>query len=164
MSDQNDTSDLDIIRTILKAARHATVTTRSGDALHSRPLAIVQDEEEFTDTLYFFTQDPSAKTADVASHPEVNVAVGDDKGHLSFSGTADVTRDAALIDRFWNPWAEAWFEDGRQDPAVALLRVSVDTVEYWDMDKPSIVRGIEIVKGLLTKTPPNVGESKTVEL
>lgn len=164
MTDQSDTSDLDIIRTILKGARFATVTTRSGDALHSRPLAVVQDEDDFTDTLYFFTQDPSGKTADVAEHPEVNVAVGDDKGHLSLSGTADVTRDAALIDRFWNPYAEAWFEDGRNDPTVALLRVSVDTAEYWDTDKPRVVKGIEIVKGLLTKTPPNVGESKTVEL
>lgn len=166
MSDQNYTSadDLDTIRTILGDARFANVTTRSGRDLHSRPLAIVQDSDEFTDTLYFFTQDPSPKTADIGAHPEVNVAVSADKGHLSLSGRASVDRDPALIDKFWNPWAEAWFEGGREDPSVALLRVDVDSVEYWDTDKPAIARGFEIVKGLLTKTPPDVGDNKTVEL
>lgn len=156
-------TDIETIRTILKAARHATVTTRSeGDALHSRPLAILEDD--FTDTLWFFTQDPSPKTTDISHHPEVNVAVSDGKGHLSFSGTASVTRDAALIDKYWNPWAEAWFENGKDDPTVALLQVDVDTVEYWDTDRPAVVKAVEIIKGLVTKTPPDVGDNRTVEI
>ncbi|CAN5300246.1 pyridoxamine 5'-phosphate oxidase family protein [soil metagenome] len=160
MSDQ---SDIEIITEILTAARYATVTTRShGDALHSRPLAVVQDD--FTGTLWFFTADPSPKTSDIAQHPEVNVAVGDDKGHLSMSGTASVDRDPATIDKYWNPWAEAWFEGGREDPTVALLRVDVDTVELWDMNKPGIAKAFELVKGIITRTPPNVGESRTVEV
>jgi len=159
----NDQSDIEIIRTILKAARTATVTTRShGDALHSRPLGLVQDD--FTNTLWFFTQDPSPKTSDIEHHPEVNVAVSDEKGHLSLSGKASIDRDPALIDKFWNPWAEAWFDGGRDDPTVALLRVDVDTVEIWDMDKPAIAKGFELVKGLLTRNPPQVGDSRTVDV
>lgn len=159
----NDKSDLETIRTILKSAHTAIVTTRShGDALHSRPLGLVQDE--FTNTLWFFTQDPSPKTTDVAHHPEVNVSVSDGKGHLSLSGKASVDRDRARIDEFWNPWAEAWFEGGKDDPTVALLRVDVDTVEVWDMDKPAIAKGFELVTGLLTRTPPDVGDSRTVAL
>ena len=158
-----DQSDLELIRTILKAARTAIVTTRShGDALHSRPLGLVDDD--FTGTLWFFTQDPSPKTTDVAHHPEVNVSVSDGKGHLSLSGTASVDRDPALIEKFWNPWAEAWFEGGMDDPTVALLRVDVDTAEIWDMTKPAIAKGFELVKGLVTRTPPEVGDSRTVDV
>src|ERR1700712_136283 len=123
--------DLTTISTILHAARFATVTTvgEHGE-LHSRPLAIIEDD--FDGTLWFFTQDPSAKTEEIAKHPEVNVAVGDGKGYLSLSGTASVDRDAARIDRYWSPYAEAWFERGRDDPSVALLRVDVDSAEIWD--------------------------------
>jgi general stress protein 26 len=155
--------DLDTIRTILSAGRFATVTTQtSAGALVSRPLAL--QDREFDGHLYFFTQDPSPKTADIAVNPEVNVAVDDGKGNLSLSGTASVTRDAALIDELWNPFAEAWFEKGREDPSVALLDVEVKTAEYWSMDKPAIARGFEIVKGLVTKSTPDVGENKTVTL
>jgi general stress protein 26 len=159
----NTDDDLSTISAILRAARFATVTTRGAHgALHSRPLALLDDE--FEGTLWFFTQDPSEKTAEIAKHSEVNVAVGDGKGYLSLAGTASIDRDQERIDRFWNSYAEAWFEQGRTDPTVALLRVDVDTAEIWDTDKPAVVKAFELVKGILTKSAPDVGETSTVTL
>lgn len=155
--------ELDIVRTILKAARTASVTTQTADgSLHSRPLAVIQDE--FDGTLWFFTGDPSPKTADIATHPAVNVSVGDGKGWLSLSGTGRVSRDAARIDKYWNPWAEAYFEGGRHDPSVALLEVEVSTIHYWDLDKPAIVTAFEVVKGLVTRSAPDVGDDGVITL
>ena len=157
------TDDMSTIREILGSERTAIVTTRSGSDLHSRPLAILQGDD-FDGTLWFFTQDPSPRTADIAHSPEVNVSVDGSKGYLSFAGTATVSRDQAKIDEYWNPWAEAWFEGGRDDPTVALLEVTVDSVEYWDLDKPKLARALEVVRAIVTKTPPDVGDSTTVEL
>ena len=154
--------DLETITSIMKDAKFATVTTHSADGeLYSRPLAVLQDD--FDGTVWFFTQDPSPKTEDVAHDPHVNVAYADGASHVSLSGTASVTRDAALIDKFWNPWAEAWFEGGRSDPSVALLQVDAASVEFWHVDKPAVVRAFEVAKALITKKGPDVGESKTVE-
>ena len=139
-----------------------TTTSSAGD-LHSRPLALL-GADEFTGTLWFFTQDPSPKTQDVRLNPAVNVSVSDKKGYLSLAGTATVERDTAKIDEYWNPWAEAWFEGGREDPTVALLRVDVSTAEYWSIDKPAVARLFEVAKGLVTKSEPDVGENKTVAL
>ncbi|MBN9173393.1 MAG: pyridoxamine 5'-phosphate oxidase family protein, partial [Microbacterium sp.] len=130
------TDELEIVRTILKSARTASVTTQTASgALHSRPLAVLEDD--FAGTLWFFTADPSSKTADLAAHPQVNVSVGDGKGWLSLSGLATISRDQERIDRYWNPWAAAYFEGGRDDPAVALLQVDVSSIHYWDLDKPA---------------------------
>lgn len=156
-------NEIEIVQRILKAARTASVTTRTKDgALHSRPLGVVEDE--FEGRLWFFTADPSAKTADVAAHPEVNVSVGDGKGWLSLSGTAKVSRDQERIDQYWNPWAAAYFEGGRDDPSVALLEIDVDTIEYWDLDKPAIVQGFEVLKGIITRKAPDVGDSGTLSV
>lgn len=158
-----DTSELETIRGILGAARIATLTTRSieGD-LQSRPMALV--EHDFDGTLWFFTEEPSGKTAVLAEHPDVNVAIGDGKGHLSLSGRASVERDAARIDELWNPWAESWFERGRDDPRVALLRVEVETAAYWDTDRPAVVKVVELVKGLVRPTSPDLGETGAVTI
>lgn len=158
-----DNNDMNTIRDILGSERTAIVTTRSGHDLQSRPLALL-GADEFDGTLWFFTNEPSPKTTDIESHPEVNVAVGGSKGYLSLAGTAVVSRDQAIIDKYWNPWAEAWFEGGRQDPSVALLEVTVESVEFWDLDKPKLARALEVVRAIVTKTPPDVGDSRTVEI
>jgi general stress protein 26 len=155
--------DLEIIDRIIKKTRFATVTTRTADGdLVSRPLAVL--ERDFDGTVWFLTAHPSPKTDDVAGDPHVNVAYIDGSSVVSLAGTATVERDQARIDEFWNPWAESWFEGGRDDPSVALLRIEGTSVEYWHIDKPAVVRGFEVVKGILTRKAPDVGENKTVEL
>lgn len=155
--------DLDIISTIVSGTRIAVVTTRSaGGELHSRPLAVL--DKEFEGTLWFFTKDPSPKTADVASDPQVNVALNDGKSYLSLAGTASVEKDQARIDELWNPMVEAWFDEGREDPTIALLRVDATSAEYWSVDKPGFVRAFEVAKALVTRTTPDFGENKTVSL
>ena len=155
--------ELETINHIITSTRFATVTTRTADGdLVSRPLAVL--DRKFDGTVWFFTQDPSPKTDDIARDAHVNVAYADGASVVSLSGTATVDRDQARIDEFWNPWAEAWFDGGRQDPTVALLRIEATSAEYWHIDKPAVVRGFEVIKALVTRKAPDVGENRTVEL
>lgn len=155
--------ELDTINSIMKATQFAIVTTRNQDgALHSRPLAVL--DSEFTGTVWFFTQEPSPKTEELAHDDHVNVSYADGASHISLAGTAVVSRDRAMIDKFWNPWAEAWFPEGKDDPTVALLEITADSIEYWHVDKPGIVRAFEVAKALITRGAPEVGESRTVDL
>ena len=158
-----DDTDIETIRTIIDAAKVAVLTTTShGGELHSRPLAVLADK--FEGSLWFFTADPSPKSEDIALNPEVNVAYADGKGYLSIAGTASIERNQTRIDQLWTPMAEAWFENGKDDPSVALLRVDARSAEYWSSDKPGIVRAFEIAKAIVTKTQPDVGENRTVAL
>ena len=155
--------DMTTIDRIIKKTRFATVTTRTADGdLVSRPLAVL--EHDFDGTVWFFTAEPSPKTDDVAHDAHINVAYVDGSSVVSLSGTATVERDRARIDEWWNPWVEAWFPDGKDDPSVALLKVEATSAEYWHVDKPGIVRAIEIVKAIATRTVPDVGDNRTVEL
>jgi general stress protein 26 len=155
--------ELETIHSIMRGARFASVTTRGAlGALYSRPLAVL--DHDFDGVVWFFTADPSPKTEELRADPHVNVAYSDGPSHVSLAGIASVTRDPVLIDRFWNPWAESWFEGGRDDPSVALLEVEAATVEYWHVDKPGIVRAVELARALVTGTAPDVGESRTIEL
>ena len=154
---------LKTINDIIKATRFATVTTRTADGdLVSRPLAVL--DRDFDGTVWFFTQDPSPKTRDIAEDPQVNVSFGDGKSYLSLAGTASVERNQIRIDQLWNPMVEAWFENGREDPTVALLRVDATSAEFWAIDKPGVVRAFEIAKAIVTKQTPDVGENRTVSL
>ena len=157
------TEDEQTIEKLVAKASIALVTTVAEDgSLVSRPLAVQQ--REFDGDLWFFTEDPSPKTAQVRANDQVNVAIQAGHGWLSISGRGSVSQDQAKIDELWNTGAEAWFEGGRQDPAVALLRVQADTAEYWTSKAPMIVTLAKYAKAAVTGGRPDVGTSKVVEL
>ncbi|RJU02020.1 general stress protein [Arthrobacter frigidicola] len=151
------------LRKILDKADIAILTTTNAQGqLVSRPLAI--HGKDFDGDLWFFTEDPSPKADEIRANPQVNVSVSTGKGYLSIAGTASMTRDQAKIDELWGPSVSAWFENGRDDPAVALIKVDADTAEYWSMDAPRVVSAVKMVKGLVTGTKPDSGKNEVIDL
>jgi hypothetical protein len=42
--------------------------------------------------------------------------------------------------------------------------VDATSVEFWHVDKPAVVRAVEVAKALITRQAPDVGESRTVDM
>jgi len=158
-----DTEDREKVEKLLKDAKIAIVTTVGEEGiLVSRPLALLA--RPFDGQLMFFTPDPSPKTGQVRANNHVNVAVQVDDGWLSIAGTARISRDPKTIDELWNKEAEAWFEQGKDDPNVALLCVDADTAEYWVSNTPKIVAAVKYAKAMVTGGTPDIGENATIQL
>ena len=47
------------------------------------------------------------------------------------TGRLSINNDRAVIDRLWNPWVAAWFEGGKDDPKLCLLRFDADHAKIW---------------------------------
>jgi general stress protein 26 len=155
--------EIEKVSKLIESARIALVTSVGEEGqLVSRPLAMQQ--REFDGTLWFFTQDPSPKTEQVAANNQVNVALQVDDGWVSIAGTATVSKDPAMIDELWNKAAEAWFENGKDDPTVALLKVKADTAEYWSIESNKLVSAVKYAKAIVTGGRPDVGDNATIEL
>lgn len=155
--------EIDKVSKLIESAKIAVVTTVGEEGqLVSRPLAMQQ--REFDGTLWFFTQDPSPKTEQVAVNDQVNVSLQVNNGWVSIAGTASVSRDRAMIDELWSAGAEAWFENGKEDPTVALLRVKADSAEYWTVESPKVVSAVKYAKAIITGDTPDVGDNATVQL
>jgi general stress protein 26 len=148
---------------LVAKAKIASVTTVTPEGkLVSRPLVVQQ--REFGGDLWFFTADPSNKTAHVQANQQVNVAFQAGNSYVSISGTASVSHDRAMIEELWNVGAEAWFAHGKDDPSVALLRVQADSAEYWTIDRPMVVTMIKYAKSAVTGQRPDVGDNEEVNL
>jgi general stress protein 26 len=155
--------EIEQLRTLIGKARIGIITTVNQEgALVSRPMAV--KERDFDGDLWFFTEDPSHKTDEVRTNPEVNVALESGSGWVSIAGVAEIVKDAAKIDELWDTGAQAWFENGRDDPKVALLKVTARTAEYWATDEPKPLVLFKYAKAVVTGGQPKVGESHTVDL
>jgi general stress protein 26 len=157
--DQDHQDDVARVAELVASARIALLTTVNA---HGQ---LASQERDFDGDLWFFTQDPSDKTAEIRANDQVNVSLQSGDGFLSIAGTAEITRDRARIDELWSAGAEAWFEGGKDDPTVALIRVHADAAEYWYQDTPKPVALIKYAKAAITgERPKDVGEHGTVEL
>ena len=98
---------------------------------HTQPMTA--KFEGNTGPLWFFaTKDNGLIAALGESHRAIATYTG--KGHdvfASIHGTLSIERDPTLVDRLWDKHTEAWFEGGKADPKLALLRLDTETSEIW---------------------------------
>lgn len=147
---------------IMDGARIGSLTTYDSKNLVSRPMGLQQSE--FDGELWFFTYDHTHKTDEIQAHPNVNVAFENKGSWVSLSGIASLSDDRSKMEELWNPFLKAWFPDELDTDGITLLKVTVESAEYWDSDNPQVVQLFGMVKAAVTGKPAKGGENKTVEL
>ena len=125
----------DAVRTLgalIEDVKVAMLTTIAPDGtLVSRPLRTLQ--MDFEGDLWFITAADSGKVADLAADGHVNLAYADPDSntYVSVSGHAQALQDRQRLDDLWSDHMKAYFPKGKDDPNIALLKVAVDSAEYW---------------------------------
>ena len=85
---------------------------------------------------WFFT----AKDHDIVQalqESDQAIAAYASKGHdlyASIRGRLSAEEDRAVIDRFWNPVAAQWYEGGKDDPKLVMLRLDPTDAKIWLSD------------------------------
>jgi len=154
------------VREMVKDIDFCMLTTVDEDGdLHSRPMS-VNGEIDPDGDMWFFTSESSHKVSEIEKLPKVNVSFAnpDDQRYVSISGTAQLVRDRKKIEELWKPEFKMWFPEGKDDPQVALLRVSLEKAEYWDSPSSTIGYAISFVSSLVTGKEADFGENKKIEL
>ena len=155
---QNDQEELKKFREIVGQIKFAMLTTVESDGrLFSRPMG-AQHMDENGD-LWFFTRRSSGKCEAVQTERQVNVAYAspDDSTYLSVSGSAQLVDDRAKAESMWNPILKAWFPKGLEDPELVLLKVQVESAEFWDSPSSKIVQLVGFAKAIVTGQPYKAG-------
>jgi general stress protein 26 len=115
---------------------------------HARPMT-AQFEGDRGGPIWFFTSKDNALMRKL-THSHRVIAAFSAKDHdlfASISGTLSVDNDQAVIDRLWNGFIDAWYEQGKDDPKLALLRLDPDHAQIW-LNGSSLVAGIKVLFGI----------------
>ncbi|WP_420606308.1 pyridoxamine 5'-phosphate oxidase family protein [Novosphingopyxis sp.] len=102
---------------------------------HSEPMT-AQFDDDIPNALFFYARRDNRLATGMASHPQAMVQFTG-KGHDFFaciSGMLSVSDDPRLIDKFWSNAIEAWFDGGKDDPNLTLLRFDMKNAEMWEAD------------------------------
>jgi general stress protein 26 len=162
---QRRQDNLEKLREMVKDIDFCMMTTVDENGhLHSRPMSVNEQVDPNGD-LWFFTSASSHKVSEISRLPKVNVSFADpdNQHYVSVSGTAQLVRDKTKIEELWKPEFKIWFPEGKDDPDVALLKVSLEKAEYWDSPSSTIGYVLNFVSSLVTGKEADRGENQKID-
>ena|SRR5688572_10269670 len=117
---------------------------------HSQPMtAQLLEEHEYTGgPVWFFTSSETDLFRAVGTSHRA-VLHFSSKGHELFAavdGEVMPVSDRTIIDRLWNKFVAAWFEGGKDDPKLRLLRFDGDRAQVW-LNENSALAGVKLLLG-----------------
>ncbi|MCR6721181.1 MAG: pyridoxamine 5'-phosphate oxidase family protein [Chitinophagaceae bacterium] len=59
---------------------------------------------------------------------------------------------------------EAWFEKGKEDPTIRVLKVTTNDGHYWDNKTNKLVTFLKMATSAVTGAKMDVGRSGTLDL
>ncbi|MEN3951109.1 pyridoxamine 5'-phosphate oxidase family protein [Iodidimonas sp. SYSU 1G8] len=100
--------------------------------------------------IWFFTSRESELVGACGAGASRAIGTFTSKGHDLFAtvrGTLVIDNDREAIERLWNPMIAAWYEGGKDDPDLVLLRFDAERAEIW-LDANSLIAGVKMLLGI----------------
>lgn len=116
---------------------------------HAQPMtAQLHDRVEGRGPIWFFTAKDVDLVRAMGSGAPATIHFAS-KGHdlfASIEGRLEPENDREKIERLWNPFVAAWYEGGKDDPKLQLLRFDPDHAQIW-LNENSLFAGVKLLLG-----------------
>jgi general stress protein 26 len=132
-------------------------TFPSSEPFESRPMSTLKVDDE--GNLWFMSPVESNKNEELQNDEHVQLIYSDNptSTFMSVFGTCEITRDRQKIDELWNPIAQVWFTEGKDDPRVRVIKVSPLNAYYWDNKHNKMIAFMKMMVSLAIKKPMDDG-------
>ena len=148
---------------LIKDVGTALMVTSTDEGLRGRPMVAIN--KDFGGELWFASNDGAPKLEEIANEAHVLLAYSEPKSqnYVSVAGSATIVHDTAKANELWSEGLRVWFPKGPDDPGMALIRVKIESAEFWDAPSSKWLYAYGYAKARLTGEPPrDVGENKVV--
>lgn len=148
---------------------HAVMLGADGAGPFMQPMAPQFDDDEsgaHANAIWFFTKTDTdlAKAVISPSDAKMCVCSQSRETYACLSGALMVDRNEQKIEKFWSPTVAAWFDDGKDDPKLTMLRFVPDKAAVWVSEAGAAKFGFEIAKANLANTTPDLGYHEVISL
>ena len=118
----------------------------------ARPMGLRETDAE--GNMWFLSSEESNKNFEIKEDNRVQLFFMNNGSseYLSVYGKAFIYKDKNTIEEKWTPIANAWFEEGKEDPKVTVIRVTPDETYYWDTKVGKLVSFLSFAAAAITET------------
>jgi general stress protein 26 len=116
----------------------------------SRPMSTRMVDEN--GNLWFFSRMDSYKNENILDDSRVQLLYAQpaNSHFLSIFGRAKIIKDRQKSDELWTVFAQTWFQEGKDDPELSLIKVEPERAHYWDTKHGRMVSLLKIAASVIT--------------
>ena len=134
--------------------------TFTNDSVH--PHAVPMSRQEVCDqgNIWYLCSSDSQTFQNLSREKRVSVLFSKpgDYRFLAVNGTVETSQDQARIDKYWNRMMEAWFEKGKDDPRIRILKLTPDEAYYWDTNGNKLNTLFKMAAAAITGETTDMGK------
>jgi len=158
---------IDKIQDVIKDVKFAMMSTvNSKGDIHAWPMTTSETSIGGKE-IWFIGDKTSDVVKDIQDNPKIGLsyATQDEKDYVSVSANAELPTDKDKLNELWSPVYNAFFEHGKEDPNVQLIKVVPHGIECW-LSGSSTINMFKMAAAALQdgKTAENIGEQFSVSL
>lgn len=168
MSTENlsDTEAIDKLKTLVDKIDIGTLCTymAGSNRLHAVPMSRQEVDDE--GNIWFLFSSESESFQNLQSNKHVTLIFSDIKNYnfLSVDGHAEISEDRERIEKYWNKMNEAWFEKGKEDPTIRVLKITTNDAHYWDNKTNKLVTFLKVAASAITGKKMDIGRTGALDL
>lgn len=118
--------------------------------LKARPMAT--NKTDGYGNIWFLSDRLSDLNEQLNENPKVDLLYVNtkDNTYCTVKGIAQVSRDQGLINELWNSIAKAYFQEGKEDPRISVIKVTPEDAHYWDTKSGKFVGFLKSAASAIT--------------
>lgn len=134
------------------------------DYPHAVPMSRQEVDEE--GNIWFLFSAESETHRHILENNKVSLLYANvgDYSFLSINGIAEISLSPDRIDKYWNKMVEAWFEKGRENPNIRVLKVMPGEAHYWDTKSNKLVTLLKVAASAVSGQQLDVGREGKLNL
>lgn len=115
---------------------------------HSQPMTAQFDEEGAEGPIWIFSSSDVNLVKEISEGHRAfaTFASKDHELFASMQGELVIDNDRKMIDRLWNRFVAAWYQGGKDDPKLRLLRFEPERGQIW-LNESSMFAGVKLLLG-----------------
>jgi len=131
---------------------------------HAVPMSRQEIDEE--GNIWYLFSSESETHAHLMHDPKVTITFAHVGNYqfLSVNGKAEVSRDQHRIEKYWNKFVEVWFDKGKQDPRIRVMKVTPEEAHYWDNKTNKLMTLLKVASSAITGQKMDIGREGSLDL
>lgn len=150
---------IDKLKTLVDKIDIGMMCTNTADVANLHAVPMSRQEVDDEGNLWFLFSSESETYQNLQKSNQVSVLYSDISNYnfLSINGIAEVSQDKSRIEKYWNKMIEGWFEKGKEDPRIRILKVIPSEGHYWDNKSNKLVTFLKVAASAVSGQKLDIG-------
>ena len=137
---------------------------KNNEYVHAVPMSRQEVDDEGNIWYLFSSESDTFKNLQENNKVSVLFSQPSDYNFLNINGTAEISVDQERIEKYWNNFVEAWFEKGKEDPRIRVLKVNVQDANYWDTKTNKLFTFFKVLASAVSGSKMDIGREGSLDL